>query len=63
MDRQNLFLAVLLRVSHHGLFGMLCGVNYMASRGVSVVRRLFVLSGIMIFGGFPVVASGVCQMF
>jgi hypothetical protein len=28
-----------------------------------MVRRLFVLSGIVMFGGFPVVTCGVRQMF
>jgi hypothetical protein len=63
MDRRELFLAVLLSVSHHSLFGMLCSVNYMAPCGVSMVRGLFVMSGVVMFGGFPVVAGGMRQMF
>jgi len=50
-------------MSHHSVFGVLSGVNYVAPRGVSMVCRLFVLSGIVMFGGFPVVTSGVRQMF
>ena len=63
MCRRELFLAMLICVSHHSLFGMLRGVNYVAPRSVSVVRCLFVLSGVMMFGGFPVVAGGVRQVF
>jgi hypothetical protein len=55
----ELFLAMFICVSHHSLFGMLRGVNYVAPRSVSVVCCLFVLSGVMMFGGFPVVAGGV----
>ena len=50
-------------MSHHSVFGVLSGVNYVAPRGVSMVCRLFVLSGIVMFGGLPVVTSGVRQMF
>jgi hypothetical protein len=63
MDRRELFLAVLLGVSHHSLFGMLRSVNYVASRGVSMVCSLFVMSGVVMFGGFPVVTSGMRQVF
>jgi hypothetical protein len=58
-----LFLAVLLGVSHHSLFGMLRSVNNVASRGVGMVCRLFVLSGVMMFGGFPVMAGSMRQVF
>jgi len=63
MGRQELFLAMLICVSHHSLFGMLRSVNHVAPRGVSMVRRLFVLPGFMMFGGFPVMAGGMCQVF
>ena len=63
MYRDELFLPMLVCVSHHRLFGMLCSVNYVAPRSVSVVCRLLVLSGVMMFGGFPVVASCVRQVF
>jgi hypothetical protein len=61
MDR--LFLAMLLGVRHHSLFGMLRRVNYVASRCVSMVCSLFVMSGVVMFGDFPVVASGMRQVF
>ena len=60
---QELFFAVLFGVSYHSVFGVLSGTNYVAPRGVSMVCRLFVLSGIVMFGSFPVVTSGVRQMF
>jgi hypothetical protein len=63
MCRQELFFAMLICVSHHSLFGMLRSVNYVAPRSVGMVCRLFVLSGIMMFGGFPVMAGGVRQVF
>ena len=54
---------MLLSMSLHGLFSMPSAKNYVAPRSVSVVCRLFVLSGVMMFGGFPVVAGGVRQVF
>ena len=63
MDRRELFLAVLLGVSHHSLFSMFCSVDYVAPRSVSMVRGLIVMSGVVMFGGFPVVAGGMRQMF
>ena len=59
----ELFLAMLICVSHHSLFGVFRGVNYVAPRSVSVVCRLLVLSGVMMFGCFPVMAGGVRQVF
>jgi hypothetical protein len=38
-------------------------MNYVAPRGVSVVCRLFVMSGIMVLGGLLVVTSGMLKMF
>jgi hypothetical protein len=63
MYRDELFLAMLVCVSHHRLFGMLCSVNYVAPRGVSMVCRLFVISGVMMFSGFLMVAGGMRQVF
>ena len=53
---------MLVRVSHHGLFGMLRSVNYVTPCSVGVVCRLFVLSRVMMFGGLPVMAGGVRQV-
>ena len=52
-----------LRVSLDCLFSVLSGMNHMAPRGVSVVCRLFVMSGLVMFGGFPVVVGGMRKMF
>ena len=59
----SLFLAVLLGVSLHCLFGVPSGVNNMGPRCVSMVCRLLMTSGLVMFGRFPVVASGMRQMF
>jgi hypothetical protein len=40
---------VLFGMSLHGLFSMPSAMNYVAPRGVSVVCRLFVVSGIARF--------------
>ena len=58
-----LFLAVLFGMSLHCLFSVPSGMNDVAPRGVSVVCRLFVMSGVVMLGRFPVVASGVRKMF
>ena len=59
----GLFLAVLLRVSLHCLFSMPSGMNHVAPCGVSMVCRLFVISGVVMLGGFPVVVGGMRKMF
>jgi hypothetical protein len=38
-------------------------VNYVTPCSVGVVCRLFLLSGVMMFGGLPVRAGGVRQVF
>ena len=50
-------------MSLHGLFSMPSGMNYVAPRGVSVVRRLFVMSGIVVFGGLLVMTGGMLEVF
>ena len=59
----GLFLAVLFGMSLHGLFSMPSAMNYVAPRGVSVVRRLFVMSGIVVLSGLLVVVGDVLKMF
>ena len=59
----GLFLAVLLRVSLHCLFSMPSGMNHVAPCSVSMVCRLFVISGVVMLGGFPVVVGGMRKMF
>ena len=59
----GLLLAVLFGMSLHGLFSMPSAMNYVAPRGVSMVCRLFVVSGIVVFGGLLVVTGGMFEMF
>lgn len=58
----GLFFAVLFDVSFHRLFRVSPGVNDMAPRCVCMVCCLLVVSGLVMLGRFPVVASGVRQM-
>jgi hypothetical protein len=58
----RLFLAVLFGVSLNRFFGVPSGVNNVAPRCVSMVCRLFVMSGLVMLSRFPVVASGMRQM-
>ena len=50
-------------MSLHRLFSMPSSTNYVTPRGMSVVCRLFVMSGLVMFGGFPVVVGGMRKMF
>ena len=52
-----------LGVSLHCLFSMSSAVNNMGPRRMSMVCRLLVTSGLVVFGRFPVVAGGMGQMF
>jgi hypothetical protein len=61
--RPGLFLAVLFGMGLHGLFSMPSAMNYVTSRGVSVVCRLFVMSGIVVFGGLLMVMGGMLEVF
>jgi hypothetical protein len=49
--------SVLFRMFLCGLGGMVVGVMKMTLGGVSVMRRLLVVSMFVVFGGFPMVAS------
>ena len=53
---------MLLRMSLHCLFGVTSAMNNVRPRNVGMVRRLFVKSGLVMFGGLPVVAGRVCKM-
>ena len=59
----QLFLAVLLGMCLHCLFSMPSGMNYVTPGGMSVVCHLFVMSSIMVLGGFLVVVGGMLEMF
>ena len=58
MHLWELFYTVLFGVSLHRLFGVPSGMNHVAPGCVSMVCRLFMMSGVMMLGSFPVVASG-----
>ena len=54
---------MLVRVSPCSLFSLLCGVTGMAPRGVGVVRRLLVLTSLMLVGRFTVMPGSVPVVF
>jgi hypothetical protein len=54
--------AVMNSVMTAGLGMMLFGVAGMAMRAVGVVRRLFVIAGFMMLGGFAVMLRGMLVM-
>ena len=58
-----LFFAMLFDVSLHCLFSVPSAVNHVAPSYVSMVCSLLVTSGLVMFGRFSMVASGVCKMF
>jgi hypothetical protein len=47
----------------HCLFRVPSAMYHMAPRGVSMVCRLFVMSGVVMLSGFPVVVGGMREMF
>ena len=60
---QELFFAVLFEMGLHRLFSMSSAVNYVAPSHVRMVCSLLVTSGFVMLSRFPVVASGMRQMF
>ena len=54
---------MLFGVSNHRVFSVLSGVNHVTPSGVGMVCRLLMMSGVVVLGRFPVVASGMRQMF
>jgi len=59
----RLLLAVLFGMKLYRLFSMPSAMNYVAPRGVSVVCRLFVVSGIVLLGGLFVVVGRMLKVF
>jgi hypothetical protein len=49
-------------VSLYRFFSMTSAMNYVAPRGVSVVRSLFMMSGIVVLGRLLVVVGGMFKM-
>ena len=62
-NRMLLVLAVRLGVVPACLDMMLLGVAGMAVGGVRVMRRLFVIAGLMMLGGFAVMLGGLLMVF
>jgi hypothetical protein len=54
---------VLLDVGLHCLFGVASSVNHMASRDVSMVCRCFVVSSLVMLGGFLVMTRCMRKVF
>ena len=54
---------MLFGMSLDGLFSMPSAMNYVPPRGVSVVCRLFVMSGIVVVGSLLVVTGGMLEVF
>jgi hypothetical protein len=54
---------MLVSVSLHCLFSVPSAMNDVSPRCVSMVRRLLVMSGLVMFGRLPVMAGGMCKMF
>jgi len=59
----ELFFAMLFKMSLHRLFRVSSTENYVTPSYVSMVCSLLVTSSLVMLGRFPVVASGMRQMF
>jgi hypothetical protein len=58
-----LFMPVILVVGFGGLCGVVGGVRVMRVRHVCVMRRPFMMVGLVMFGCFAVMAGGVLVVF
>jgi hypothetical protein len=63
IEALQLLFAVLVHVSLTGFFAVLICMMRMATRGVGVVGRLFVVAALVVLCGFSVVLRGVSVMF
>src|SRR5579862_8992071 len=63
LRKLELFFAVRFQMGFHRLFSVSSAENYVAPSYVSMVCCLLVTSGLVMLGRFPVVASGMRQMF
>jgi hypothetical protein len=59
----DLFLAVRLNMGLHCLLSIASGMNRMAGRDVSMVCRRFVVSSLVMLGGFSVVMRRMREVF
>ena len=62
-ESSELIFAVLFEMGFYRLFSMSPAVNYVAPSHVRMVCSLLVTSGFVMLSRFPVVASGMRQMF
>ena len=60
---KNLFSPVLFEMGLDRLFSVSSAVNYVAPSHVGMLCSLLVTSGLVMLSRFPVVASGMRQMF
>jgi hypothetical protein len=58
----GLFLSVLLRVRLNGFFGVPASIEHVASRRMSMMRSLFVISRFVVLCSFAVVLGCVREM-
>jgi hypothetical protein len=61
--RPTLLVAVMLGMMAAGFGMMMFGVAGVAVRAVRMVRRLFMITGFMMFGGFVMVLRGMLVVF
>ena len=59
----TLFLTVLLNVGLSSVLGMFTSMNSVGPRQVSMMRRLFVMAGFVMFRRFTVMSGSMCVMF
>ena len=62
-QKKNLMLTVVSGMVTAGLDVMVCGVAGMTVSGVGVMRRFFMIAGLMLFGSCAVIAGGMLVMF
>ena len=58
----GLFFAVLLAVGSHCFLGVPAGMNGVGPRGMRMVRRLLVVSTLVMLGRLSMMAGSVCQV-
>lgn len=58
IHNDGLFLAVLLSMSFDRVFSVASSMNHVATSGVGMVCRLFMVSSLVMLGGFPMVTRG-----
>ena len=58
IDNDGLFLAVLLSMSFDRVFSVASSMNHVATRGVGMVCRFFMVPSLMMLGGFPMMTRG-----